>query len=162
MFNTMPDKGYNRPTARARELRADMTGAERRLWACLSARKVAGVRFNRQLPIGPFTGDVVSRGAELVIELAGGQLAVSESKDIPRTRYIAAQGYRVLRFWNNDVMSNLEGVVEEIERVLADMPSPDPSRKREGNDVAQPELPSRSREGLPTHENTPAGNTPCP
>ena len=129
----MLDKGYDRPTARSRELRAAMTDAERKLWSCLSARKVAGVRFNRQFPIGPFIGDFVSRSAKLVVEVDRGQHATSAQDDAARTRYMEAQGFRVIRFWNNDVLANIEGVVAEIERALADRPSPDPSRKREGN-----------------------------
>ena len=127
------NKGYKRPTARSRELRLNATDAERKLWTQISARKVAGVRFNRQFPIGPFICDFVSRGARLVIEVDGGQHAVDEEKDRARTAYLEAQGYRVIRFWNNDVLERIEGVVIEIERVLADMPSPDPSRRREGS-----------------------------
>src|SRR3546814_13631917 len=62
------DKGYKRPTMRSRELRLNATEAERKLWAQLSARKVSGIRFNRQFPIGPFICDFVSRPAKLVIE----------------------------------------------------------------------------------------------
>ncbi len=129
------DKGYDRPTARSRELRANATDAERRLWQALSARKVAGVRFNRQFPIGPFICDFVSRSAKLIVEVDGGQHVATSAEDARRTRYLEAQGYRVIRFWNNDVFERLEGVVGEIERVLVDMPSPSPSRKREGNAI---------------------------
>ena len=122
----MLDKGYNRPTKRSRELRANMTQAERKLWGHLSARKVAGVRFNTQFPIGGFICDFVSRGAKLVIEVDGGQHDWQADADAARTRCIEAKGYRVIRFWNNDVLERTEGVVMEIKRVLADMPSPDP------------------------------------
>src|SRR3546814_5076794 len=98
----------------------------------ISARKVAGVRFNRQFPIGPSICDFVSRTAKLIIEVDGGQHAVDVAKDEARTAYLEARGYRVIRFWNNDVLERIEGIVTEIERVLADMPSPNPSRKREG------------------------------
>ncbi len=127
------DKGYKRPTARSRELRLNATDAERKLWAQISARKIASVRFNRQFPIGPFICDFVSRSAKLVIEVDGGQHAVDVAKDEARTAYLKTRGYRVIRFWNNDILERIEGVVSEIERVLADMPSPDPSRKREGS-----------------------------
>lgn len=130
----MPDNGYSRPTARSRELRADPTRAERMLWDHLSARKVAGVRFNRQFPIGPFICDFVSRGAKLVIEVDGGQHAACAS-DEGRTRFIESQGYLVIRFWNNDVLDRIDGVVSQIERVLADRPSPNPSRRREEDDL---------------------------
>ena len=127
------DKGYKRPTMRSRELRLNATDAERKLWAQLSARKVAGVRFNRHFPIGPLICDFVSRTAKLVIEVDGGQHAVDVEKDEARTAYLQSQGYQVIRFWNNDVLERIEGVVGEIERALADMPSPNPSRKREGD-----------------------------
>ena len=127
------DKGYKRPTMRSRELRLNATPAERKLWEQLSARKLAGVRFNRQFPIGPFICDFVSRTEKPVIEVDGGQHAVDVAKDVARTAYLQAQGYRVIRFWNNDVLERIDGVVAEIERILADMPSPNPSRKREGN-----------------------------
>ncbi|KTE07107.1 endonuclease domain-containing protein [Sphingopyxis sp. H115] len=127
------DKGYKRPTALSRELRLNATPAERALWAQLSARKVSGVRFNRQFPIGPFICDFVSRSARLVIEVDGGQHAVDVEKDQARTAFLQSQGYRVIRFWNNDVLKRVEGVVSEIKLVLADMPSPSPSRKREGD-----------------------------
>ena len=127
------DKGYRRPTKRSRDLRAKMTEAELKLWAHLSARKVAGARFNTQFPIGRFICDFVSRSSKLVIEVDGATHGESERADAARTRYIERRGYRVIRFWNNDVMGNIEGVVAEIERVLRDIPSPSPSRKREGN-----------------------------
>ncbi|MEI4508789.1 DUF559 domain-containing protein [Sphingopyxis sp. CCNWLW253] len=127
------DKGYKRPTMRSRELRLNATDAERKLWAQLSARKVSGIRFNRQFPIDPFICDFVSRTAKLVIEVDGGQHAVDVEKDEARTAYLQSQGYQVIRFWNNDVLERIEGVVGEIERALADIPSPNPSRKREGD-----------------------------
>ena len=117
---------------RIRELRNNPTEAERVLWRQLSARKIAGVRFNRQVDVGPFIGDFVSRSARLVIEVDGGQHGEQAEADAQRTRVIESYGFRVIRFWNNDVLGNLEGVVAEIERVIAALPSPDPSRKREG------------------------------
>ncbi len=127
------DKGYSRPTMRSRELRNNPTEAELALWPHLSARKCAGTRFNRQFPIGPFVCDFAARTPRLVIELDGGQHDWQAERDSARTRHLEARGYRVIRFWNNDVLSNVESVVAEIERVLVDTPSPNPSRKREGN-----------------------------
>jgi very-short-patch-repair endonuclease len=117
---------------RARELRSNATPSERLLWRELSARKISGVRFNRQVPVGPFICDFVSRGAKLIIEVDGGQHGWQADEDRARTRYLEGHGYRVVRFWNSDVLERLEGVVAEIERVIAALPSPDPSRKREG------------------------------
>jgi very-short-patch-repair endonuclease len=125
------DKAYNRPTARARELRSNATDAERLLWTHLSARKTGGIRFNRQVPIGPFICDFVSRSLRLVIEVDGGQH--SADTDASRTRFLEDSGFIVIRFWNNEILSNIEGVVAEIERVIRDMPSPNPSRPREGS-----------------------------
>ncbi|MFD1107558.1 endonuclease domain-containing protein [Sphingobium olei] len=125
------DKGYARPTMKARALRNNATDAERALWQAISARKVRGIRFNRQVPIGPFICDFVARSIGLVIEVDGSQHG--EEVDRQRTSYIEAQGFRVIRFWNHDVLGNIEGVIDEIERVIANMPSPNPSRRREGS-----------------------------
>ncbi len=118
-----------------------MSDAERRLWACLSARKVAGVRFNRQFPAGPFICDFVSRSARLVVEVDGGQHAWRTKEDADRTRFIESRGFRVIRFWNDDLLQRLEGVVSEIERALSDSPSPSPSRPREGDNEDIPAAP---------------------
>ncbi|CAH0496976.1 endonuclease domain-containing protein [Novosphingobium sp. CECT 9465] len=126
------DKGYSRPTARSRELRQNATEAERKLWPYISARKLNGVRFNRQFPVGQFICDFVSREMRLVIELDGGQHATATEYDTRRTRFLESQGYRVLRFWNNEVMKNIEGVLRVIRDTLDNMPSPRPSRRREG------------------------------
>ena len=128
------DKGYKRPRAQARQLRNGATNAERKLWPCLSARKIQGVRFNRQVPIGPFICDFVSRSAKLVIELDGGQHGWRTEEDRRRTLYIEAQGFRVIRFWNNDVIENLDGVVSEIERVLLRHALPRPLPQAGGED----------------------------
>jgi very-short-patch-repair endonuclease len=128
------DKGYNRPTVRSRHLRNNATEAERKLWRAISGRKLAGVRFNRQFPIGQFICDFVSREKRLVIEIDGSQHARSVDYDERRTRFLAAQGYRVIRFWNNEVIANIGGVLTMIEQTLERLdntPSPDPSRKRE-------------------------------
>lgn len=107
---------------RARHLRNNPTDAENALWRALSARKVAGVRFNRQVRIEPYICDLVARTPKLIIEIDGGHHADS-TQDARRTRFLEAKGYRLIRFWNNDVLGNLEGVVAEIERVLATIPS---------------------------------------
>lgn len=127
------DKGYTRPTARSYELRRSATEAERKLWPYLSARKMNGVRFNRQFPIGQFICDFVSREMRLMIELDGGQHALAAEYDVRRTRFLEYQGYRVLRFWNNDVLDNVESVLTVIRDTLDNMPSLNPSRRREGS-----------------------------
>jgi very-short-patch-repair endonuclease len=114
----------DRPTRKARELRLNPTDAERRLWRALSRRQVAGVRFNRQVPVGPYIADFAARSEKLIVEVDGGQHDERAAYDEARTRYLEAQGWRVIRFWNNDVLRNLEGVVHTIERTLAEKPSP--------------------------------------
>jgi len=129
----MLDKAYNRiPTQRARELRNNPTDAEAKLWRQLSRRQVAGVRFNRQVPIGPFICDFVARSAKLVIELDGGQHSTNTDYDQNRSTYLEQQDYRVLRFWNNDVLGNLDGVMSVVEEALTHRPSPGPSRNAGG------------------------------
>ncbi|HEX8841057.1 MAG TPA: DUF559 domain-containing protein [Sphingomicrobium sp.] len=100
----------------ARKLRRDSTEAEKRLWYLLRGRGLEGAKFVRQLPIGPYVADFGCRAARLAIELDGGQH--SAEIDAPRTEIIEAFGYRVIRFWNNDVLQNTEGVLETIRREL--------------------------------------------
>ena len=119
------DKAYDRiPTLRSRELRNNSTKAEQKLWAALRNKQLGGVRFNRQVPIGPYICDFVARSARLIVEVDGGQHAVASENDHSRTKFLEAQNYRVVRFWNNEVLGNIEGIVTTIERALANRPSP--------------------------------------
>ena len=102
-----------RLTGVARKLRNDMTDAERRLWSHLRASQLDGARFIRQLPIGDFVVDFACRSAWIAVELDGGQHADSPTDDA-RTQIIEAHGYRVIRFWNNDVLQNTDGVLTAI------------------------------------------------
>jgi very-short-patch-repair endonuclease len=134
------DKAYDRiPTQRSRELRNNSTKAERKLWAALRNRQLIGVRFNRQIPFGPYICDFVARSAKLIIEVDGGQHAVAAGYDLARTKFLETQGYRVIRFWNNEVLENIEGVVATIERALTDSPSPNPSRHAGGEEARSAE-----------------------
>jgi very-short-patch-repair endonuclease len=129
----MSDKAYNRtPTLRSRELRTHSTPAEQAIWRFIRNRQVAQTRFNRQVPIGPYICDFVARSAKVIIELDGGQHAVRTSVDASRTEFLENRGYRVLRFWNNDVLDNLDGVLAVIEEAVSNMPSPGPSRDAGG------------------------------
>ena len=103
---------------RARELRRNQTDAEDRLWQALRNRQLADAKFVRQLRIGKFVADFACRSCRLVIELDGGQHADNE-RDIARTRIIEAHGYRVIRFWNNEVLENTDGVLQVIAGELA-------------------------------------------
>ena len=102
-----------RLTGVARKLRNDMTDAERRLWSHLRASQLGGVKFIRQHPIGDFVVDFACRSARIAIELDGGQHSDSATDDA-RTAIIEAHGYRVIRFWNNDVLQNTDGVLTAI------------------------------------------------
>lgn len=108
-------------------MRAQPTDAERVLWQRLRHDvALTGSHFRRQAPIGPFIVDFVSRRAKLVIELDGGQHDQQREADAIRTRKIEASGYRVLRFWNHDVLGNLEGVLCTIQNELTPTPNPSP------------------------------------
>ncbi len=100
-------------TARARELRRAMTKAEARLWLRMRGDGL-GVSFRRQHPIGPYFADFYCPSLKLIVELDGSQHAERQDYDDARTRFLNARGIEVLRFWNNDVMENLEGVCLEI------------------------------------------------
>ena len=112
-------------TTTARRLRRDQTDAERILWFRLRARRLAGWKFKRQVPIDRFIVDFVCADAKLIVELDGSQHAVRTRQDEGRTKTLEAMGYLVLRFWNNDVMRNIEGVLEEILNTL-NQQSPEP------------------------------------
>jgi len=106
-----------RLTPVARKLRRDMTDAERLLWSRLRGEQL-GAKFVTQFPIGDAVADFACRRAKLAVELDGGQHASAIDADTERTRLIELHGYRVIRFWNSDVMSNLDGVLETIVREL--------------------------------------------
>jgi len=109
----------------ARGLRGNMTDAEQHLWRHLRQRQVEGQRFRRQHPIGAYIADFVCLERQLVIEVDGGQHADCAG-DNRRGDHLRAAGYAVIRFWNNDVLSNIEGVIAEISAAL-DTARPHPS-----------------------------------
>ena len=109
---------------RARSLRVGRTDAEQRLWHHLRNRRLQGWKFRRQNEIGLYVVDFVCPDAGLIVELDGGQHGDQLIYDEARTRKLEEQGYRVLRFWNNEVLTNTESVLEVILEALA---SPDPS-----------------------------------
>ncbi|HET7709745.1 MAG TPA: DUF559 domain-containing protein [Sphingomicrobium sp.] len=101
-----------RLTPVARKLREQSTDAENRLWYYLRGRRFEGAKFLRQFSIGPHVADFTCRELRLAIELDGGQH--NPIADGPRTHVIEAFGYRIIRFWNDDVLANTEGVLESI------------------------------------------------
>ncbi|WP_421761275.1 endonuclease domain-containing protein [Devosia sp.] len=115
--------GDARLRQRARSLRAASTDAERKLWSRLRSRQVEGFKFVRQYAVGPYFTDFVCRDEMLVVEVDGGQH--STEADIARTRFLNAEGFSVLRFWNNEVLTNTDGVLEALLLVLKHCPSAD-------------------------------------
>ena len=105
---------------RARGLRRAMTDAERKLWWCLRELPVDDTHFRRQATIGPYFADFACHHCKLVIEIDGSQHADAPNAvaDAERTRFLERHGYRVLRFWNNDVLGNIEGVMTVIRDAL--------------------------------------------
>jgi very-short-patch-repair endonuclease len=111
---------------RARGLRRAMTDVEQKFWYRLRNRQLSGCKFRRQHGIGQYIVDFVCTEAMLIIELDGGQHADQAIYDERRSLFLQAMGYRVLRFWNNDALTNIESVLEVILEALAS-PSPHPS-----------------------------------
>jgi very-short-patch-repair endonuclease len=99
---------------RARRLRREQTPAEARLWARLRGRKLHGAKFRRQVPVGPFIADFLCKEMSLVIEADGGQHGDQEDNDARRTAWLEAEGFQVLRFWNHDVLTDIDTVMEVI------------------------------------------------
>jgi very-short-patch-repair endonuclease len=98
----------------AAELRLNLTPAERKLWGYLRAHRLGGVGFRRQHAIGNYITDFCAPGKMLIIELDGSQHLEQEEYDAERTAFLESKGYRVMRFYNNDVMKNIEKVLEVI------------------------------------------------
>ena len=119
-----------------RNLRKTMTDAERLLWQALRGRQMAGYKFRRQHPFDDFILDFVCMGMKLVVEVDGGQHGGQMEADAARTDKLAKAGFRVLRFWNNEVFGNLEAVKEKIWMVLREIdethPHPNPLLEGEG------------------------------
>ena len=109
----------------AKKLRKRQTDAEKRLWKHLKAKQMEGVKFRRQEPIGKYIVDFASFDRKLVIELDGGQHA-DDMRDAGRDAWLGTQGFEVLRFWNNEIFENFDGVLEEIRRRVVSHPPPAP------------------------------------
>ncbi|WP_313317779.1 endonuclease domain-containing protein [Stenotrophomonas sp.] len=122
---------------RARALRNTPTDAEDRLWQQLRRRQLAGFRFRRQMPLGGYIADFVCLEARLIVELDGGQHLEQRAYDQRRTEMLQSLGFRLLRYWNDEVLQGMPAVLEDILRALVhgkehpSQPSP-PVREREG------------------------------
>ncbi|MDR3424997.1 MAG: endonuclease domain-containing protein [Alphaproteobacteria bacterium] len=115
-----PPKGFHQI---ARYLRRNMTDAEKALWKTLRFRQMNEHKFRRQVPFGKYIADFVCHKARLIIEVDGGQHDLSSEPERLRTMFLQSQGYRILRFWNNEVMENVEGVYAVIDAALKEAPS---------------------------------------
>lgn len=116
----------------ARALRKNQTDAEKLLWYRLRNRQLADCKFRRQQVIGPYIADFLCLEPKLIIELDGGQHATQQDQDELRTRFLESLGYRVLRFWNHDVVRDIESVLEAIRLIVIRSPHPGPLPEGEG------------------------------
>jgi len=122
-------------TQTAKELRRNATDAEQLLWKYLKAKQLEGLKFRRQEQIGHFIVDFVCYEKGVIVEADGGQHAQEKVKDEVRTAWLNSQGFTILRFWNNEILTNIEGVVEVIRmHCMGDftpLPGPLPQGERE-------------------------------
>ena len=132
--------------ARARDLRRDASDAEKRLLRALRAA-FPDLKWRHSVPFGPYYADILCFSEKLVIEVDGGQHGDARAHDDRRTRFMNAEGYRVLRFWNNDVLSNTDGVIEAITISLShrEREGAPKGRKGEGDTPAKGRSPSPLR-----------------
>jgi very-short-patch-repair endonuclease len=124
-------------TQTAKELRRNATDAEQLLWKYFKAKQLEGLKFRRQEQIGRFIVDFVCYEKGVIVEADGGQHAQEKDKDEERTGWLNSQGFTVLRFWNNEILTNIEGVVEVIrthcmgDSKVSPLPDPLPRGERE-------------------------------
>ena len=116
---------------RGRAMRSEPTQAERKLRHRLA---LPASHFRRQVMLGRYIVDFASHGLKIVIEIDGGQHVVQSKHDVARTEFLESEGYRVLRFWNNEVLANIDGVLEVIQGFILATPTPTPPHKGEGKE----------------------------
>ncbi len=143
---------------RARRLWRHSTDAEALIWRALR-ESLPHEKWRRQVPLGPYFADFASHCAKLIIEVDGSQHAVGVEADAARTSFLKSQGYRVLRFWNNEVLQNLDGVLATIAKALS------PCGRGLGEGLAAPAAtkdpdPTADKAALSGHVSSPL--TPCP
>jgi very-short-patch-repair endonuclease len=122
-------------TVKARKLRATPTDVEQTLWKSLRRTQLRGIAFRRQHPVGPYVLDFYCSSARLAIEVDGGQHAagVTKERDLRRDRWLSSKGIKMLRFWNNEVSANLDGVLQAICTALDSNETP--SRRKKSADL---------------------------
>ena len=138
---TKPKTGF------ARRLRRDSTDAERRLWYHLRSRRFSGFKFRRQHPVGQYFADFACPKHRLIVELDGGQHVRDCERDARRDRELEKHGYRVLRFWDNDVLARTQDVLAAIHDVLSSSPQPSPQRGEGEDTTAGRSSPQRGEGG---------------
>ncbi|MEO5573102.1 MAG: endonuclease domain-containing protein [Gammaproteobacteria bacterium] len=111
----------------AKTLRRNQTEAEKRIWHHLRNRGLVNYKFKRQYEIGPYIVDFICLERQLIVEIDGGQHVSSFEKDTQRTLYLQSQGFKVIRFWNDEVLKNTANVLDVIANTLLKYPSPQPS-----------------------------------
>jgi adenine-specific DNA-methyltransferase len=120
---------------RARNLRRHQTEAEGKLWRHLRNRNLAGFKFRRQHAIGSYIADFACLEKRLIVEVDGGQHVEQQKQDLVRTRFLEEQGFRVVRFWNHEVLIETEAVLEKIRWELKSRPHPHPDPLPEGEGI---------------------------
>ena len=99
---------------KARKLRKNLTDAEKKLWAVIRKRQINNLKFRRQQPIGKYIVDFVCFEKKIIIEIDGGQHMENKDYDLKRSKWLEGQGFKVIRFWNNEVLENTDAVLETI------------------------------------------------
>ena len=130
-------EGKGEGVERARKLRRAFTDAEKLLWSRLRDRQLGGLKFRRQYPIAGFFADFACTERHILIEIDGGQH--TPHRDERRTTMLESRGFQILRYWNNEVLGNIEGVLQDIlSATSTPSPQPSPPRGRGSNDAAVP------------------------
>ena len=119
----------------ARKLRKEATDAELMLWKHLRAHRMAGYKFRRQVVIEPYIVDFLCLEARLIVEVDGGQHLEQVEDDLKRSVFLESLGYKVIRYWNHEILDDLQSVLENIHRYLIESPSPQPSPGGRGGKV---------------------------
>ena len=131
-----PNQNILRPKLQ-RRLRNNMTDAEQSLWRCLRRKQMSDFKFRRQHPLGDYIIDFVCLEVMLAVEVDGGQHNAQEAEDTVRTEYLKRAGFRVLRFWSNEVLGDVDSVTAVIWRVLHELdPTPIPAFPLKGKELS--------------------------
>src|SRR5688572_2252150 len=156
MIERRPIDSFRRATAR--RLRANGTNAEALLWRHLRRLETKGTYFRRQVPIGPYVADFACMASRLVVEVDGSQHGEvpNRSRDEKRTRWLEAEGYRVLRFWNNDISRNPAGVLDVIYAALCGARDSEPKvlKHRRARGITPPRRATRADPPPPGERST--------